>query len=519
MENAIKKITIVGGGTAGWLTAGIIAAEHQSNTDAGIQITLIESPDVKLIGVGEGTWPTMRTSLQKIGISESDFIQACDASFKQGSKFIGWNNGENNDTYYHPFVLPQGFGEANLVPFWQKNSDKITFADAVSVQSHLSAQHYAPKQQATPEYAAVASYGYHLDAGKFAKLLQKHCVEKLGIKYVSAHIIGVNSAPNGDIASVQTKTLGGITGDIFIDCSGSTSLLLGEHYQIPFISKQQFLFNDTALAVQIPYPENNSPIASSTIATAQTAGWIWDIGLPTRRGIGHVYSSAHIEQPNAELLLRQYIAPSIGQAAAEQAEIRKITFTPGHREKFWHKNCVAVGMAAGFIEPLEASALAMVELSAQMISDELPASHNIMSITAKRFNDRFNYNWERIIDFLKLHYVLSQRSDSDYWLDNYREESLPERLQELVELWRYQVPSASDFNQGSEIFPAASYQYILYGMGFKTQHRATSKSNESDAMASFYFQQNSQMVNQYKNALPSNRQLIDHIKAFGLPRK
>jgi len=518
MENTIKKITIVGGGTAGWLTAGIIAAEHQSNTDTGIQITLIESPDVKLIGVGEGTWPTMRTSLQKIGISESDFIQACDASFKQGSKFIGWNNGEDNDAYYHPFVLPQGFGRANLVPFWQKSSQNLTFAEAVSVQPHLNPQHYAPKQQSTPEYAAVASYGYHLDAGKFAKLLQNHCVEKMGIKYVSAHIIGVNSAPNGDIASVQTKTQGEITGDIFIDCSGSASLLLGEHYQIPFISKQQFLFNDTALAVQIPYPESNSPIASSTIATAQTAGWIWDIGLPTRRGIGHVYSSAHIEKSNAELLLRQYIAPSIGQAASEQAEVRKIIFTPGHREKFWHKNCVAVGMAAGFIEPLEASALAMVELSAQMISDELPASHNIMSITAKRFNDRFNYNWDRIIDFLKLHYVLSQRRDSDYWLDNCREESLPERLQELLELWRYQVPSASDFNQGSEIFPAASYQYILYGMGFKTQHRATSKSNESDAMTSFYFQQNSQMVNQYKNALPSNRQLIDHIKAFGLPR-
>ncbi|MCJ8321532.1 MAG: tryptophan 7-halogenase [Colwellia sp.] len=518
MDNAIKKITIIGGGTAGWLTAGIIAAEHQSNTDTGIQITLIESPDVKILGVGEGTWPTMRTSLQKMGISETDFIQACDASFKQGSKFVGWVNGNESDAYYHPFVLPQGFGKANLVPSWQQNSQQVTFADAVSVQSHLSAQNFAPKQQSTPEYAAVASYGYHLDAGKFAKLLQKHCTENLGVKYVSAHVVRVNSHPNGDIASVSTKTHGDITGDLFVDCSGSASLLLGKHYQIPFISKHQYLFNDTALAVQIPYVEENSPIASSTIATAQTAGWIWDIGLPSRRGVGHVYSSAHMQQSSAESLLRQYIAPSIGQAAAEQADIRKIAFTPGHREKFWHKNCVAVGMAAGFIEPLEASALAMVELSAKMISDELPASHNIMAITAKRFNERFNYNWDRIIDFLKLHYVLSQRRDSDYWRDNCREETMPERLQELLELWQYQVPSASDFNQGSEIFPAASYQYILYGMGFKTQARATSKSNECDAKASFYFQENSKMVDRFKDALPNNRQLINHIKQYGLPK-
>lgn len=519
MEKPIKKIVIIGGGASGWLTAGIIAAEHRANTPTGIQITLVESPDVKTIGVGEGTWPTMRITLNKLGISETDLIQKCDASFKQGSKFVNWVTGDNSDAYYHPFVLPQGFVNTNLVPYWQKIRQKIPFADAVSFQSHLCAGGYAPKQQSTPEFAAVASYGYHLDAGKFSQLLQKQCTEKLGVKHVSAHVNGINSGENGEIVSVSTKTHSDIEGDLFIDCSGSGSLLLGEHYKIPFISKKKYLFNDTALAVQVPYAQSNSPIASSTISTAQSAGWIWDIGLPTRRGIGHVFSSSHTNETSAELLLRQYIAPVVGKSEAERADIRKIAFTPGHREKFWHKNCVAVGMAAGFIEPLEASALVMVELSAKMISEELPASQYIMDITAKRFNERFLYRWDRIIDFLKLHYVLTQRTDSPYWLDNCSMDSIPERLQELLELWKYQAPSAYDFTQLDEIFPAASYQYILYGMGFETQNRTTCKNNESDNAARFYLQENRKTVDKFKAALPTNRELINHIKEFGISKR
>lgn len=499
-EHFVKHIVIVGGGSAGWLTAGVIAAEHPS-----LKVTLIESPAVAPIGVGEGTWPTMRDTLRKIGVSESDFFRECDASFKQGSKFSGWVTGQQDDYYFHPFVLPQGYGETNLAARWQECHAGVPFADLVSFQPHLCAHGKAPKQAGTPQYAAVANYGYHLDAGKFGQFLKKHCIDKLGVTFVSDHVIAVNAHDNGDIASLQTQQHGALAGDLFVDCTGMQSLLLGKHYGVEFLSQQHVLFNDTALAIQIPYPREDSPIGSQTTSTAQSAGWIWDIGLPTRRGIGYVYSSAHTTDDAAEQALRHYLGPG------DFASPRKLSFQPGYRRQFWHRNCVAIGLSAGFIEPLEASALALVELSAAMLSDEMPATRAVMEIVARRFNEAFTYRWERVIDFLKLHYVLSRRTDSAYWRDN---QATPERLAELLALWRYRPPSRSDFGRIDEVFPSASYQYVLYGMGFRTEHLPARRQPEQ---ADGYFREAAALTAKMLAALPDNRALIEHIKRHGLP--
>jgi len=269
--------------------------------------------------------------------------------------------------------------------------------------------------------------------------------------------------------------------------------------------------------VQVPYAGESAPIASQTISTATAAGWIWDIGLPTRRGVGHVYSSAHMDEETAEQQLRDYIANDC--LSADELPIRKISFRAGHREKLWHRNCVAVGMAAGFLEPLEASALVLVELSANMISHEMPANRHVMDITAQRFNERFLYRWDRIIDFLKLHYVLSRRTDSDYWMDNRSLDTVPDRLQLLLELWRFQPPSSQDFTQIEEVFPSASYQYVLYGMGFETIAPPTSRRRASVEAAQRCFSENDRVAAKYLAGLPSNRELIDHIMAHGLPQR
>ncbi|MDO6694140.1 tryptophan 7-halogenase [Aliiglaciecola sp. 3_MG-2023] len=516
-DNPIRNIVIVGGGTAGWLTAGVIAAEHMAHSKHGISVTLIESPDVKPIGVGEGTWPTMRGTLRKMGVTETDFIRCCDATFKQGAKFAKWVTGAKDDAYYHPLVLPQGYEQINLAPFWQQQADHIPFADAVSFQGQICERDLAPKQNTTPEFAHVANYAYHLDAGKFAAFLQQHCTEKLGVKHILDTVIAINSHDSGDICSLSTKQHDEINGDLFIDCSGFHALLIGKHYQIPFINKKHILFNDAALAVQVPYSDPQSPIASHTISTGQSAGWIWDIGLPTRRGVGHVYSSAHISDDQAEMELRQYIRDSIGDKV-DDLKVRKIPIVPGHRETFWHKNCVAVGLSAGFLEPLEASALVLVELSAAMISEQLPATRKIMDIVAKRFNDKFRYRWDRIIDFLKLHYVLTQRTDSDYWLDNCQTETIPDGLTELLELWQHHSPWHSDFTQTDEVFPSASYQYVLYGMGFKTQQPKTSRRSNNQNIALENFRKNQQMTEKLLRGLPTNRELINKIQQFGLQR-
>lgn len=511
MSKFIKKIVIVGGGSAGWLTAGILAAEHQANLATGLKITLIESPDVSTIGVGEGTWPTMRNTLQTIGINEKEFIRCCDVAFKQGSQFIGWYNNQTNDKYYHPFVAPHGHGECNLHAYWKNNFPDSNFASSLSFQPHLCDAGKAPKQFQTPDYAAVANYGYHLNAKKFADMLKKHCQNKLGVEFISDHVTEVNNNDLGLIESLSTKQSGDIEAELFIDCSGAKSILLGEHYQIPFESKKSVLFNDSAIASQIPYANDNSPINSHTISTATKSGWIWEIGLPTRKGIGHVYSSKHCSDEDAKRVLQDYIKQQLPNISFDDITFNQLAFNPGHRALFWHKNCVAVGMAAGFIEPLEASALALVELSANMISKELPAHQGLLDITAGRFNQRFLYRWQRIIEFLKLHYVLSSRTDSQYWIDNKSAESIPERLAELLTLWQYQIPSYNDFTEIEEIFPSASYQYVLYGMNFKTQLSSTTNQFLNPALATRFNNELKELTTKYLNGLPSNREFINFI--------
>ncbi len=512
MENKIKSILVVGGGSAGWITAGRIAAEHKDNTN--IQVTLVESASVSIVGVGEGTWPTMRNTLMKLGISETDFMRECDATFKQGAQFAKWMDGAKDDFYYHPLVLPQGFQQGELATHWQNKchsngAEQQSFSASVCYQEAICEQGLAPKMITTPEFASVANYAYHLDAGKFAKFLKKHCVNNLGVTHIYADVTGVVSAENGDIKALATEQLGELEADLFVDCSGFASLLLGQHYQVPFVDRSDVLFIDNALAVQVPYESEDSPIASHTISTGQSAGWIWDIGLTTRRGVGYVYSSKYSSEEQARQTLEDYVGPAINDL-----NIRKITIKSGHREIFWKNNCVAVGLSAGFLEPLEASALVLIELSAQMIAEQLPACREVMDIAAKRFNETFLYRWDRIVDFLKLHYILTKR-DEPFWRDNRDPKTIPESLQELMQLWQYRSPGDLDFTSNNEVFPAASYQYVLYGMGFKS-HQDWLQTNLNDQkFAQQQFDKNSRATQQALATLPKNRELLEKIKQYG----
>lgn len=506
-----RNIVIVGGGTAGWLTAGVVAAKHRGRMAGGFSVTLVESPDIPTIGVGEGTWPTLRSTLLRIGVSETEFFRHCDAAFKQGARFAGWATGKADDAYYHPLMVPQGFQQLNLVPHWLAAANGRSFCDAVSPQGRLCDDGLAPKTIATAEYDAVANYSYHLDAGKFAAFLQKHCCEKLGVRHVRADVRRVELREDGDIAGLDTQQAGFIAGDLFVDCTGFKALLLGETLGVPFKECSDVLFCDTALAVQVPYYDAHAPIASQTISTAQSAGWIWDIGLPTRRGIGHVFSSRHISIDDAERELRAYIGP-----AAADKPLRKIQFRSGHRTTFWKRNCVAVGLAAGFLEPLEASAIVLVELSAKLIAEQMPACREVMDIVASRFNETTLYRWGRIIDFLKLHYVLTKRRDTAFWRDNLLPETIPERLRELLELWRYQSPWFHDeFDRAEEVFPAASYQYVLYGMGFRTEVDPTALGGEAKA-AERALRENLMQTERLRAGLPRHRELIRKIVELGL---
>lgn len=509
MVTPVRNIVIVGGGTAGWLTAGVIAARHQGRSD--FTVTLVESPNTPIIGVGEGTWPTLRTTLSRMGVLETDFFRECDAAFKQGARFARWTTGEVQDGYYHPLMLPQSFGQVNLAPHWLAEDGAESFCDSVCSQGRICDDGLAPKTIATAEYDALANYAYHLDAGKFAPFLQRHCCAKLGVRHVLADVEQVLMRDNGDIRAISTTQAGEIEGDFFVDCTGFKALLIEGAMGAAFKDCSDVLFCDTALAMQVPYGAPDSAIASHTISTAQSAGWIWDIGVQSRRGTGHVYSSSHISDDQAERELRAYIGP-----AADGLDARKIKIRSGHRDVFWKGNCVAVGLAAGFLEPLEASAIVLIELSAKIIAEQMPACREVMDIIASRFNATTHYRWGRIIDFLKLHYVLTRRTDSDFWRDNVRQESIPDRLQELLLLWRYQSPWFHDeFDRAEEVFPAASYQYVLYGMGFRTEVDKAGLTRDA-ALARKARRENAASTARLRAGLPRHRDLIDKIVMHGL---
>jgi len=510
--DVVNEIIIVGGGTAGWLTAANLGKKFKNETGQSVKITLIESPDIPTIGVGEGTWPTMRKTLANLGIDESEFMTFTNASFKQATKFVNWKATPENDQknhYYHLFTSITDAAEFNLGPYWALGDKSTTYADAISAQAQICEMGLAPKTIATAAYEGMQNYAYHLDAGKFAKLLKKVAVEKFDVEYISANVTGVNLSVDGYISSVDTDTAGRKKAGFFVDCSGFKSLLLGETLGIKFKSIKDTLLTDHAIAIQVPYKDMEQPISSSTISTAHEAGWTWDIGLANRRGTGYVYSSEFVDHDTAEQTLRDYIGPE-----SKGLESRLIKMNCGYREKFWHKNCVAIGLSAAFVEPLEASAIFLVEASANMLCDQFPRNREVMHIVEKKFNKSFEFRWQKTIDFIKMHYFLSKRKEP-FWQANKNLNTVPDSLLEILEHWKYHPVSKYDFTNVFEPFPQESYQYILYGMEFNQQLKFNESAFNMNSQAQMHFKKVQEITDYLSRNLPSNRALLKKVNQFG----
>lgn len=500
-HNNINRVVVIGGGTAGWLAAGVLAAKLSAENS----VTLIESPVIPTIGVGEGSWPSLKDTLLDIGISELEFLSVCHGSYKQGSSFANWRKGEHK--YYHPFTEPAGYREIDIHAWWQAIAPTEAYENAFSIQAAMCEAGKAPKQATTPDYAHVLNYGYHFDATALATLLKKHCINKLNVTHVVGHIASVNSHQNGYIKSVVGDNGHVTEGDLFIDCSGSNGLLIDKHFKVPWVSVEHIMLNNRAVALQVPYSDNDSAIESTTLATAHPCGWTWDIALQHRRGVGLVYSSQLASDEQAYKTLINYVSRRYPKALAEALTPRTLAFEPGHREHFWVKNCLSLGMSSGFVEPLEASAIAMVELGLRMLCEGFPQTQEHMTIVSKRYNQRFRYRWRRVIDFLKLHYVLSDR-DEPYWRAQRDMATVPESLRELLTLWKYQSPSRLDLIENEEVFPSASYQYVLYGMGYRTLPNSLRLSEEDRQKACNIREKLQQTKPSYFQALPSNNALL-----------
>ena len=504
-----RRILIVGGGTAGWLTAAYLAKALKLAERPHLEVTLLESPDISSVGVGEGTFPTIRTTLQYLGIDESAFIRATSATLKQGIRFVDWAHapeGRRQHSFFHPFEAPFFAEDLNLVPYWllQDPAARAPFAEAMTLQARVAAAHRAPRRAGEAPYTAPLNYAYHFDAIKLARLLAERAAQ-LGVQHVQGTVSAVTLDDQGAIGHIDTDRAQRFEADLYIDCSGFRAELIGRALGSPFTSARGQLFADRALACKVPLGDE-AVMESCTIATAHEAGWLWEIGLNGARGVGCVYSSSHVSDERAAEILHRYCG-----AGHEDLPLRSIPFAPGYREQQWVKNCVAVGLSAGFLEPLEATGLVLIEAAVGMIAEMLPHS-GPMHAPARRFNELMTARFENIINFLKLHYCLSQRPEP-FWRDNADPATIPERLAGLLEEWRLRPPGRFDFVLDTETFAFFNYQYILYGMGFATDLSAGRDDFPRADEAAKVFAKIQRYADRAVADLPAHRALIQQINA------
>lgn len=507
-----KRLLIVGGGSAGWIAAGYLARTLGGNCPEGVQITLVESADIGLVGVGEGTFPSIRTTLKRIGVDETTLLRDCGASFKQGARFAHWRHapGEERgapDHYLHAFQVCQEPSGLDLLPYWLLGvaGENVSWDEVSTPQKRVADVFRAPKLITHPDFVGPLGYAYHVDAARLVEVLRARAIAS-GVRHIVDTVDAVNLSEDGSIHSVDTRQHGALGADLFIDCTGFRAQLIGKSLGVPYKSCSSVLFCDTALTLRVPYARRDAPIASYTIAAAQESGWMWDIGLANRRGVGYVYSSAHTDEARAEQILRRYL----GEPEAP-LEMRKIGFNGGYRETNWKKNCVAIGLSSGFFEPLEATGIMFCEIAAVSLSNLFPWGGDI-EVAARQFNELMRGRYERALDFIKLHYCLTDRRDTPFWRDNIAAASIPDSLHDRLQRWRQRPPGSIDIDPNLDIFPESSWQYVLYGMGYKTDIASRAPILKYYAEARQAFAEIQRQADFAVRTLPTNRELIETVR-------
>jgi tryptophan halogenase len=499
-----RTIMIVGGGTAGWLTAAYLAKA----LGPSVGITLLESPDIGIIGVGEGTFPTIRDTLRFLGIDEAAFVRETSATFKQGVRFRDWlrppGGADDHHSYFHPFEPPFYTEGTSLVPYWllQDATSRPPFAEAVTIQNRVAEAQRGPKQSSEGDFEGPLNYAYHFDAVGLSRVLADRALQ-LGVTHLPGRVVEVAKTENDWIDYLETD-VGQLQADLYIDCTGFRAELIDRAMGSPFRSVADQLFTDRAITCKLPYERPDAPIESYTVASAHEAGWIWDIGLAGARGIGCVYSSRYIDDDRAAAILADYVGVRAGEVST-----RRLSFEAGFREQPWIGNCVAVGLSGGFLEPLESTGVVLIEAAVGMIAELFP-HHGPADLPARRFNELMTARYVTIVNFLKLHYCLSQRPEP-FWRDNADPATIPERLRDLLNQWRYRPPSRFDFMIDVESFAFFNYQYILYGMGFRTDLSAGRRDFPDTAEAERLFARIKGYGERATLDLPMHRTLVEQL--------
>jgi hypothetical protein len=452
----LRRIAIIGGGTAGWMAAMLLAHHFGPR---GAQVSVLESPAVPIIGVGEGSTPWLRGFFDLLGIEESEWMPECHATYKCGIAFEQWSTRAGFESYFHPFASM--LDNLTLTQFVHNAQARVNGHDVHAhpnrffIAARLAAERKAPKPQR--EFPFDVWYGYHFDAVLLGQYLHRKAVER-GVRYVSCHVERANLDPSGDIRSVTTREHGDIEADFFVDCTGFAGLLIQKALGTPFVGFGENLFNDAAVAMPTPMGER---IGSQTVSIAMKHGWRWQIPLTNRYGNGYVYSSAFCSADDAERELRD----SLGLADSA-VEARHLKMRVGRVTEHWRRNCLAVGLSQGFIEPLEATALLFIQRTVQQFI-ELAGAGEMDDAARQRFNDKVNQHFEGTRDYIVTHYKTNSRKDTEYWRANAANPNISPALTELYATWMSGRSIAPDVGRQrlGRGYPIFSWYCILAGMG------------------------------------------------------
>ncbi|MBY6049133.1 tryptophan halogenase family protein [Vannielia litorea] len=455
MGQPIREVTIVGGGTAGWMTALLLQSMLKGGEN-GVRITLIESPNIPTVGVGEATVPGMPRTLRQGGIDERAFFRTCNASFKLGVVFGHWNEdaeGKRVD-YINPFAHPPAIDGVSAAEYaLQFGTGGLDFVQTFSPSVDLAAAAKGPRGPGEMPGPPVG-FAYHLDAGKFAGMLKEHCVAR-GVRHVLDDLVEVELDECGYVAALMLERGGRHPVELVIDCTGFRGLIINQALGEPFESYGKYLANDRAMAVQVPHREPER-LDSVTKSTALGAGWAWRVPLFNRIGTGYVFSSAHRTDEEAREEFLAHLGPD-----GEGAEPRVIPMRVGRNRNAWVKNCVAVGLSGGFIEPLESTAIHMIDTAVRWLVQYFPDTDYAEPLRG-RFNHLVDELYNEVRDFICLHYALGNRTDDQYWIDAREELEVPDTLAENLELWQYGLPAHNDIRFVS-LFSPMTYQAVLLG--------------------------------------------------------
>lgn len=433
----------------------------------GVSISLVESPDIGTVGVGEGSTPRLKQFFDTIGIEESDWMPKCNATYKNGIAFANWSTKRGFERYFHPFPSQADRQTATAYYFntyaRRQGIDLHAHPDRFFLAAKLAESKCGPKPDET--FPVVVEYGYHFDANLLGDFLRARAVAR-GVSHVQAKVMQVTQSTDGDISELQTDTGTAIGGDFFVDCSGFRSQLLQQTLEVPFRSFAENLFNDSA--VVLPSVQT-AEIGSQTVSTALKYGWAWEIPLTHRIGNGYVYSSAYCSANEAETELRAHLGLLESDTPA-----RHLKMKVGRVERHWHRNCLAVGLSQGFIEPLEATALNLV---CNTVDDFITTVEGagLSGDGRDAFNARVNQGFENVRDYIVAHYILNSRSDTEYWVQNGANRNVSAALRQILEIWKTGKSLSQEIKRQKipTSYSAMSWYCLLGGYGIYPEIRPT----------------------------------------------